>query len=635
MKTYKEYIKKIFVNHSSKWLVLAIDIALVLITFTVSYFIRFNFEPSFKGSILLAQLPIIAVISTISFLIIGSHKGIIRHTGLKDANNIVIGVNIIATLLILIVLIGRRVSINQTFNIPLSIIYIHYLLNIVILVSSRFVFKELYKYFISDLKLTTNVLIYGAGNSGLITSRAIKDDIYNKYKIVGFVDDNHTKSGKNIDMVKVYKPKDIDEEFIERHNIKEIIVSIQKIKPSELREIVNSLLSKSIKVKIVPPVDKWINGDLQVAQIKQVRIEDLLGRQAIKIKNPIIKEEIEGKVILITGAAGSIGSEIARQIASYNCKLLILLDQAESPLYDLQQEFKKSKELNYKVVIGDVRSKTEMSDVFEEFQPSLVYHAAAYKHVPLMENNPCQAIKVNVLGTKNITELSIKHNVEKFVMVSTDKAVNPTNVMGATKRLAELYINCLNGKSSTKFITTRFGNVLGSNGSVIPLFKRQIEAGDALTVTHKDITRYFMTIPEACQLVLEAGAMGEGGEIFVFDMGESIKIFDLAKNMIKLSGLEYPNDIDIKIVGLRPGEKIYEELLGDGEKTTKTHHDKIMIAKVKDMDCSIIKPKIIDICSKIDKVSKIELVRKVKEIIPEYISNNSEYEVLDKVTLNK
>ncbi|MCF6279246.1 MAG: SDR family NAD(P)-dependent oxidoreductase, partial [Flavobacteriaceae bacterium] len=459
MKTFKQNIRKIFANHSSKWLVLAIDIAIVLITFTISYFIRFNFEPDFKGSLLLAQLPIIAVVSTISFLIIGSHKGIIRHTGLKDANNIVIGVNIIATLLILIVLIGRKLEVSETFNIPLSIIYIHYLLNIVILVSSRFIFKELYKYFVSDLKVSINVLIYGAGNSGLITSRAIKDDIYNKYKIVGFVDDNHTKSGKNIDMVKVYKPKDIDEKFIERHNIKEIIVSIQKIKPSELREIVNSLLSKSIKVKIVPPVDKWINGDLQVAQIKQVRIEDLLGRQTIRIENPAIKEEIDGEVVLITGAAGSIGSEIARQIASYNCKQLILLDQAESPLYDLQQEFKKKEKLNYKVVIGDVRCETEMSKVFEEFQPSLVYHAAAYKHVPLMENNPCQAIKVNVLGTKNITELSIKHNVEKFVMVSTDKAVNPTNVMGATKRLAELYINCLNGRSKTKFITTRFGNV--------------------------------------------------------------------------------------------------------------------------------------------------------------------------------
>lgn len=635
MKAYKENIKKIFANHSSKWLVLAIDIALVLITFTVSYFIRFNFEPDFKGSLLLEQLPVIAIISAISFLIIGSHKGIIRHTGLKDANNIVIGVNIIATLLILIVLIGRKISVNQTFNIPLSIIYIHYLLNIVILVASRFVFKELYKYFVSDLKLTINVLIYGAGNSGLITARAIKDDIYNKYNIIGFVDDNPSKSGKNIDMVKVYKPIDIDEEFIENYNIKEVIVSIQKIKSSELRKIVNSLLSKSIKVKIVPPVNKWINGDLQVGQIKQVKIEDLLGRQAIKIKNPVIRREIENKVVLITGAAGSIGSEIARQVATYNCKQLILLDQAESPLYDLQQEFKKIANVNYKVVIGDVRSEVEISEVFEKYQPSLVYHAAAYKHVPLMENNPCQAIKVNVLGTKNVTELAIKHQVEKFVMISTDKAVNPTNVMGATKRLAELYINCLNGNSKTKFITTRFGNVLGSNGSVIPLFRKQIEAGESLTVTHKDITRYFMTIPEACQLVLEAGVMGNGGEIFVFDMGESIKIFDLAKNMISLSGLKYPEDIDIKIIGLRPGEKIYEELLGDGENTIKTHHGKIMIAKVKEIDWTLIKPKIIDICDVIDDVSNVEIVSRVKKIIPEYISNNSEYEVLDKIILNK
>ncbi len=633
MDKIKDYIKKIFANHSSKWLVLAIDVFIVLFTFTVSYFIRFNFEPDFKGELLIFQLPLVAIISIVSFLVIGSHKGIIRHTGLKDANNIVIGVNILATLLIAIVLLARKLELIEMLNIPLSIIYIHYLLNIVLLVSARFIFKELYKYFISDLKFTTNILIYGAGNSGLITSQAIKNDIYNKYNIVGFIDDNQSKSGKNIDMVKVYKPESITQEFISKHNITEVVVSIQKIEPAKLREIVNDLISHSLKVKIVPPVDKWINGDLQVGQIKQVRIEDLLGRQPIKINNPVIKEEIEGKTILITGAAGSIGSEIARQIATYGSKKLILLDQAESALYDLQQEFKKFKNLNYQAIVGDVRLEKNMEEIFKEFRPEIVYHAAAYKHVPLMENNPYQASKVNLFGTKIVTDLSIKYEVDKFVMISTDKAVNPTNVMGATKRLAEIYITCLKETSKTKFITTRFGNVLGSNGSVIPLFRKQIENGGPLTVTHKDITRYFMTIPEACQLVLEAGAMGNGGEIFVFDMGESIKIFDLAKNMIRLSGLNYPNDIDIKIVGLRPGEKIFEELLGDGENTTKTHHKKIMVAKVKEIDCKVVKPKIVDVCENIDILSKIEIVSRIKDLIPEYISNNSEYEKLDTVLI--
>ncbi len=631
---FKNTIKKIFAKHSSQWLVLAIDVTIVLITFTISYFIRFNFQPDFAGSNLFAQLLIIGLISAASFLVIGSHKGIIRHTGLKDANNIIIGVNIIATLLIIIVLVGRKFSFNQIFNIPLSIIYIHYLLNIVLLVSSRFVFKELYKYFISDLKMNTNVLIYGAGNSGLITYEAIKSDIHNKYNVVGFIDDNSSKKGKNIDMVKVYCPEDIDEDFIEKHIIREIIVSIQHIKSARLIEIVDSFILKSLKVKIVPPVDKWIDGDLQVAQIEQVNIEDLLGRQPIDINNPILKKEIHNKIVLITGAAGSIGSEIARQIATYDYKSLILLDQAESPLYNLQQEFKKENHTNYSVIIGDVRDKNKMDEVFNRFSPDLIYHAAAYKHVPLMENNPYQAVKANIIGTINMTDLSIKHKVDKFVMISTDKAVNPTNVMGATKRVAEIYINCLKDISSTKFITTRFGNVLGSNGSVIPLFKKQIESKGPLTVTHKDITRYFMTIPEACQLVLEAGTMGNGGEIYVFDMGQSIKIFDLAVNMIQLSGLKYPQDIDIEIVGLRPGEKIYEELLGDGENTIKTHHQKIMIAKAKEIDFEAIKPKIIDICDTIDTISKTELVAKLKGIIPEYISNNSEYEFLDKETIN-
>jgi len=632
---FKKLIKKIFSKYSSQWLILAIDVLTVQVTFTVSYFIRFNFQPDFVGYHFIDQLLIVGFVSIVAFLGIGSHKGIVRHAGLKDANNLIIGVNIIAGTLIFIVLLGREFSFNQAFSIPLSIILIHYLLNIVLLVSSRFIFKELFQYFIYDLKNRTNVLIYGAGNLGLTAYNAIKNDVHTNYKVVGFIDDDISKSGKNIDMIKVYSPNFIDDHFVKKHNIKEVIVAIQGIKPSKLIEIVDSFVVKSLKVKIVPPVDKWMDGDLQVGQIEPIKIEDLLGRQPIDIDNPTLKKEIESKVVLITGAAGSIGSEIARQVATYNYKHLILVDQAESPLYDLQQDFVREGLERITVIVGDVRVKSKMNQLFEKFKPDLVYHAAAYKHVPLMEENPYQAIKANVVGTVNMTDLAIEHEVDKFVMISTDKAVNPTNVMGATKRVAELYISCCRKQSitsNTKFITTRFGNVLGSNGSVIPLFKKQIEANGPLTVTHREITRYFMTIPEACQLVLEAGSMGNGGEIYVFDMGESIKIFDLAINMIQLSGYKYPEEIDIEIIGLRPGEKIYEELLGDGENTIKTHHEKIMIAKAKEFDCSVMQPKIMDICNSLDTVSKTELVAKIKNIIPEYISNNSEYELLDMKT---
>lgn len=632
----KNILKKILARHSSQWLVLTIDIITVLVTFCISYFIRFNFQPNFSGLNLLSQLVLIGLIAAISFLIVGSHKGIVRHTGLKDANNIIIGVNIIASLLILIIFIGREFSLNHViFNIPLSIIYIHYLLNIVLLVASRFIFKEIYKYFISDLKLSTHVLIFGAGNSGLITYQALKNDIHNRYRVVGFMDDEPSKIGKKIDMIRVYRMQDVDDLFIAKYQISEIIVAVQNLKSSRLMEIVDFFGSKSIKVKIVPPVDKWIDGDLQIGQIQQIKVEDLLGRKPIDINNPEIAEEIKGKVVLITGAAGSIGSEIARQVATYNYKHLILLDQAESALYDLQQEFKRNLSSDFSVVVGDVRIQAKMNQIFADFKPDLVYHAAAYKHVPLMEENPYQAVKANVYGTVIMTDLAIKHNVSKFVMISTDKAVNPTNVMGATKRLAEMYITCSKQSGVTKFITTRFGNVLGSNGSVIPLFKKQIEAGGPLTVTHEEITRFFMTIPEACQLVLEASAMGKGGEIYVFDMGESVKIFDLAVNMIQLSGYKYPSDIDIKIVGLRPGEKIYEELLADGEDTLKTHHEKILIANAKPLDCNVVKSGIVAVCAELEMVSKTELVTQIKNLIPEYISNNSEYELLDREVVSK
>ena len=451
----------------------------------------------------------------------------------------------------------------------------------------------------------------------------------NKSKVIGFIDDHKSKIGKKINQVCIYSPNQITKSFIEKHKIDAVIVSIQNISSNKLMVLAENLLSKSVKLKIVPPFSNWIDGNLKAAEIKDIKIEDLLGRKIINIENTLLKKEFNQKTILITGAAGSIGSEIAKQIALYNYKKIILIDQAESPLYDLQQEFKLLKKTRQHFIVADIRSERRMTRIFNEYKPEIIFHAAAYKHVPLMEENTYEAVNVNVLGAQIVMDLAVKNNVEKFVMVSTDKAVNPTNVMGATKRIAEMYSMCLKNTGKTKFITTRFGNVLGSNGSVIPLFKRQIDYGGPLTVTHKDITRYFMTIQEACQLVLEAGAMGKGSEIYVFEMGESIKIYDLALKMIKLSGLKYPEEMDIKITGLRPGEKIYEELLANGENTLATYNDKIMIAKVKDLDVINIRKNIIELCLLSKSCDNFRIVKKIKEIVPEYISNNSVFEKLD------
>jgi FlaA1/EpsC-like NDP-sugar epimerase len=400
--------------------------------------------------------------------------------------------------------------------------------------------------------------------------------------------------------------------------------------PINKRKIIDKCLELNIHISSVPPIDRWMNGEFTANQIQRVKIEDLLGRKEIKLNEENINLQIKDKVILITGGAGSIGSEMARQILKYSPKQLVLLDQAESPIYELDMELRsKFKECNWEIVIADVSNYTRMKNVFEAFEPQVVFHAAAYKHVPLMERNPAEAIKVNIQGTKILADLASENGVAEFVMVSTDKAVNPTNVMGASKRIAEIYIQSLNKESKTKFITTRFGNVLGSNGSVIPLFKKQIEQGGPLTVTHEEVTRFFMTIPEACQLVLEAGSMGKGGEIFVFDMGESVKIIDLAKKMIQLSGLEINTDIEIKITGLRPGEKLYEELLNNEENTSPTHHDKILIGKVREYNLTEVQENVEKLINAYSSQNNDALVKQMKEIVPEFKSNNSVFTKLD------
>ncbi|TMM53777.1 polysaccharide biosynthesis protein [Maribacter algarum] len=624
----KNYLVSNAHRYASKWLVLAIDVFLTSICFVLAYIIRFNLTLDFKSEDLFIQLPIVAVIAISSFMFTESYKGVVRHTGVRDVYKIFNAICLSSILTIFLVIINRQFVFVDNFTIPLGIIIIHSLLAFIALIASRYIFKTAFFNLIKKFKVTKSVLIYGAGESGILTYNAITNQTSSNARVVAYLDDDPKKIGKIINGVMVLGKDVLSEYFLSSKDISEIIVSINNVDANELRELVESLVEFPVQVKIVPPVDSWINGELKVSQIKQVQIEDLLDRSPIDIKKSKVSEQLKNQVIMVTGGAGSIGSEIVRQIANYDYKSLIIIDQAESALYDLQQELKQNGFHNFVPIVGDIRDKNRMNTYFQEHKPTMVFHAAAYKHVPLMEYNYYEAIKINVAGTKTIVDLAMNHKVNKFVFVSTDKAVNPTNVMGATKRIAEMYISSVQQENKTKFITTRFGNVLGSNGSVIPLFRKQIEKGGPLTVTHKDITRFFMTIPEASQLVLEAAVMGEGGEIFIFDMGKSVKIFDLAKNMIKLSGLKYPEDIDIKITGLRPGEKLYEELLANGENTLPTYHKKILIGKVKELDYALVKSKIDELC-----VSNMffngNTMTLMKEIVPEYVSNNSEFCKLD------
>lgn len=624
----KNYLVNNAHRYASKWLVLAIDVFLICISFVLSYFIRFNLSLTFKAEDLFTQLPIVAIIAVISFLFTESYKGVVRHTGVRDVYKIFNAICLSSILTIFFLIINKQFVMMEGFSIPLSIIIIHSLVAFIALTASRYVFKTMFFNLVKKFKVTKNVLIYGAGESGILTYNALTNQTSSNARVIAYIDDDPKKKGKIINGVMVLGRDVLSDFFLRNKDISEIIVSINNASGNELRELVESLVEFPVQVKIVPPVESWINGELKVSQIKQVQIEDLLDRVPIDIKKSKVEEQLKNQVILVTGGAGSIGSEIVRQIAHYDYKSLIIIDQAESALYDLQQELKQNGFHNFVPIVGDIRDKNRMNMFFQEHKPTMVFHAAAYKHVPLMEYNYYEAVKINIAGTKTVVDLSLNHKVDKFVFVSTDKAVNPTNVMGATKRIAEMYISCSQQENKTKFITTRFGNVLGSNGSVIPLFRKQIEKGGPLTVTHKDITRFFMTIPEASQLVLEAAVMGEGGEIFIFDMGKSVKIFDLAKNMIKLSGLRYPEDIDIKITGLRPGEKLYEELLANGENTLPTYHKKILIGRVKELDYTYVKSKIDELC-----VSNMffdgNTMKIMKEIVPEYVSNNSEFCKLD------
>jgi FlaA1/EpsC-like NDP-sugar epimerase len=480
-----------------------------------------------------------------------------------------------------------------------------------------------------DTGIQESVIIYGAGVSGLITKRTLEKDTRNNQIAAAFIDDNEKLQGTRIEGVKVYSAQQLSKLQSEL-NAKTLIVAIQVPDVEKMQKVIDEAIALKLTIQKVPNPKSWINGVFSPRQLKKIKIEDLLGRETIVLKNNQLSLEISTGTILVSGAAGSIGSGLVQQIAPFNPRNIILLDQAESPLFDLQFELNQHfSNLRFEVVVGDICNQERMHKLFQTYKPNIVFHAAAYKHVPMMELNPAEAVHTNVQGTKILADLSIEFGIKKFIMISTDKAVNPTNVMGASKRIAEMYVQKLNDQKTTQFITTRFGNVLGSNGSVIPLFQKQIENGGPVTVTDERITRYFMTIPEACQLVLEAATMGKGGEIFVFEMGNSIKIAELAKKMIQLSGLEIGKDIELKFTGLRPGEKLYEELLANEENTIPTHHQKILIAKTRVESDEQMKniQKLVDLCILQDNTA---IVKQMKYIVPEFISNNSEFQKLDK-----
>lgn len=626
----------------SRWLVFAIDVCIIFFALYLAFILRFNFEvQKIDWERFLFSQPFVTAIYAFSFLIFKSYYGVIRHTSLEDAIKIFKSLTIGAVVLIFVSILSLN---NPQLTIPftpISIVIIHYLISLSGLIVSRFVFKVVYR------KLTTtvggdvkNIIIFGAGAAGIMAKNTLAREDKLNYKVVGFADDNESKVKKSIEGVNVYSAYEAFSDFLSKKKISEVIISTQLVSPQRKREIIDICLQYNVSVRTVPPVEKWINGELSANQIKKVRIEDLLGRETIKLEKDHIRSEIRGKVILITGAAGSIGSEIVRQAYYYSPTAIIMVDQSETGLFEIENEISILPNKNVKSIpiIADVRNCERIREVFETYKVDMVFHAAAYKHVPMMERHPSEAVTCNVLGTKNMADLSREFNIEKFVMVSTDKAVNPTNIMGASKRIAEMYVQSLNNdvrennpECRTQYITTRFGNVLGSNGSVIPIFRRQIENGGPLIVTHPEITRYFMTIPEACQLVLEAGIMGNGGEIFIFDMGKSIKILDLAKKMIKLSGLELGKDIKIEFSGLREGEKLYEELLNNKETSVPTHHEKILIASVRKVAYAMMSKNINELRNLVGGVDDMPLVRKMKEVVPEFISNSSKFEVLDNV----
>lgn len=619
-------------------IVLIVDLSIVLFSFITTYVLRFSLSWSvINPEMMMNQLLLVFPFYLMGFLLFKPYVGIIRHTTTMDTIQVIKSTLLGSLLLGCSTLFLRYVGGFSDVTTPISVVFVHLLYCSALLIMMRLGIKWIYHQLIEETE-SIKVAVYGAGSLGQKTVQVLRTTNQPTYNPVAFVDDNRwlrNKKLKNIPVIGNQSQLSILKEM----GVKQLILAIhpRNFNDSKRRSVVNEALMHGIVVKEAPNVEDWFEGDFSASQIRTVNVEDLLERDPIQVDTKMIQSDLLNKVVLITGAAGSIGSEIVRQLSYFNTKELILVDQAESGLYDLQNEIRELNPLTrIRCIVTDASNRYRMEKVFKATTPSVIYHAAAYKHVPLMEDQPYDALRVNVGSVKTMSDLAVLYHVDKFVLVSTDKAVNPTNVMGASKRICELYVQSLAQQADvkTEFITTRFGNVLGSNGSVVPLFKKQIEKGGPLTVTHKEITRYFMTIPEACQLVLQAGSMGNGGEIYIFDMGKPVRIYDLAHKMIVLSGLTPDRDIEIQVTGLRPGEKLYEELLASKENTLPTHHHKILIGKVRAIDIDNINHEISELLNSLEKVEDFVLVKRMKQLVPEFKSQNSKYSILDNQTFH-
>ncbi len=624
-----------------RWIIFVLDLLCVELCLFFSFVLRFNFSLEDVARYDMSMiLGFSLALNTLLFYLLKSYAGIIRYTNIEDTFRLLI-VNSIASVFYFSINFIITQSSKGIYLFPISVVVINFFITNFTLITYRLLVRYIFKYYQKhNLDRTkTKAAVYDAGENGHQTKKVINDIPNGNLQVVAFIDDVLGKTGKLIENTPIYNSDDASFEKLRNDDVKLLIIANKNIKKEKLNYLVDKCLQYGIKVQQVPPLQQWLDGDLNVDTLKDINIEDLLEREVIRIDNEKIHFELKGKKILVTGAAGSIGSELVRQLLKYKPSLIVMCDNAETPMHNMILELREiASGVNVKPYIGDICDRVRMEHLFEIYNPEVVFHAAAYKHVPIMEDNPSVAVLNNVFGTKTLAELSVANGVEKFVMVSTDKAVNPTNIMGATKRIAEIFtqsyykymmsnnIALPNNNKLTKFVTTRFGNVLGSNGSVIPIFKKQLENGGPITVTHPEITRYFMTIPEACQLVIEAGVMGQGSEIFVFDMGEPVKIADLARKIIRLAGKEPDTDIKIVYTGLRPGEKLYEELLNNSENVVPTYHDKIMIAKVPEYDYAAIKDKVDKLISSAQRHYTLETVGIMKELVPEFTSNNITYE---------
>ena len=615
------------------WTVLLIDVLIIVVSSLLAYALRYDFRSLFSESSSIDVTIVCTVaVNLIFFRAFRTYSNVLRFSSFVDIMRIFVALTVSYVLLLIASIVVKSfTNINVA---PITVLFMSYIISFAMMACSRIVVKIFFEALNFDGSRSANVFIYGAKEAGVNIAKALRVSLRNHYRLRGFIADEPELINKVMMGVKVFPNDDTLIENLDDRDVHTIIISPAKMEALKHSDMADRLLAHNIKLMTAPPLSEWNNQFLDRTQLKEIQIEDLLQRNPIEIDIHKVASHLEGKRVMITGAAGSIGSEIMRQVASFSPYKLILVDQAETPLHDIRLELQdRWRDIDAETIIADISNVTRMEEIFRRYKPQYIFHAAAYKHVPMMEDNVSESIQVNVYGTRTVADLAVKYGAEKFVMISTDKAVNPTNVMGCSKRICEIYVQSLakkllaEGGHVTQFITTRFGNVLGSNGSVIPRFRDQIQRGGPVTVTHPEIIRYFMTIPEACRLVLEAGSMGNGGEIYIFDMGKPVRIVDLAKRMISLSGR---TDVKIEFTGLRHGEKLYEELLNVKELTKPTYHEKIMIATVREYDYDEVNERIQKLIDVSYTYDQMKIVAAMKDIVPEFVSKNSCFEVLDK-----